>query len=97
MEETLASLFENATGYVVVAIPFIKLLVDYLKNTFELKGLALNLMPMVVGLVSMILLGLYLDGDIVTFAIGGIIAGLGSSGYHDITKTPIDKGVSNNG
>ena len=97
MEETLASLFENATGYVVVTIPFIKLLVDYLKNTFELKGVALNLMPMVVGLVSMILLGLYLDGDIVTFAIGGIIAGLGSSGYYDITQTTTDKGVSNNG
>ena len=89
MEDALTALFSNATGYVGVAIPIIKLLVDYLKNTFNLKGVMLNVMPMIVGLVFMIGIGIYLNGDIVTFILGGIIAGLGASGFHDATQTTV--------
>ena len=89
MEDAWTALFSNATGYVGVAIPIIKLLVDYLKNTFNLKGVMLNVMPMIVGLVFMIGIGIYLNGDIVTFILGGIIAGLGASGFHDVAQTTV--------
>lgn len=95
MEEILNNLVNNSTVYLVVLIPVIKSLVDWAKNTFELKGLYLNVAPMVIALVFTLSLGVYLQGDLVEFAIAGILSGLASSGYHDGVQTI--KGETNNG
>ena len=95
MEEILNNLVNNSTAYLVVLIPVIKSLVDWAKNTFELKGLYLNVAPMVIALVFTLSLGVYVQGDLVEFALAGILSGLAASGYHDGVETI--KGVSNNG
>ena len=87
MEEILNDLVNNSTAYLVVLIPVIKSLVDWAKNTFELKGLYLNLAPMVLALVFTLSVGVYVQGDLVEFALAGLLAGLASSGYHDSIQT----------
>ena len=87
MEELLKNLINNSTAYLLVLIPVIKLLVDWAKNTFELEGLYLNVAPMVIALVFTLSVGVYLQGDLVEFAIAGILAGLATSGYHDGVET----------
>lgn len=95
MEELLKDLVNNSTAYLLVLIPVIKSLVDWAKNTFELKGLYLNVAPMVIALVFTLSVGVYLQGDLVEFAIAGILSGLASSGYHDGVETI--KGGTDNG
>ena len=95
MEEILNDLVNNSTAYLVVLVPVIKSLVDWAKNTFELKGLYLNVAPMVIALVFTLSLGVYVQGDLVEFALAGLLSGLAASGYHDSVETI--KGVSNNG
>lgn len=87
MEELLKDLVNNSTAYLVVLIPVIKSLVDWAKNTIELKGVYLNLAPMAISLVFTLSLGVYVQGDLVEFAIAGILSGLASSGYHDGVET----------
>lgn len=87
MEELLKNLINHSTAYLLVLIPVIKLLVDWAKNAFELKGLYLNIVPMVIALVFTLSVGAYLQGDLVEFAITGILAGLATSGYHDSVET----------
>ena len=87
MEEILNDLVNNSTAYLVVLVPVIKSLVDWAKNTFELKGLYLNLAPMVIALVFTLSLGVYVQGDLVEFALAGLLSGLASSGYHDSIQT----------
>ena len=95
MEEILKDLVNNSTAYLVVLIPVIKSLVDWAKNTFELKGLYLNVAPMLIALVFTLSVGVYVQGDLVEFAIAGILSGLASSGYHDGVETI--KGETKNG
>ena len=87
MEDILYTLLENGVGFAVVLIPFIKSLTNYIKETFKLEGVLLQVVPMVVGLVVMLSICLYVDGDWGTFILAGVMSGLASSGYYDLGAT----------
>lgn len=87
MEEVLYTLLDNGVGFAVMLIPFIKSLTNYIKETFKLEGVLLHLVPMVVGLVVMLSIGLYANGDLGTFILAGVMSGLASSGYYDLGAT----------
>ena len=87
MEDILNTLLENGVGFAVVLIPFIKALTNYIKETFNLEGVLLQVVPMVVGLVVMLSIGLYANGDLGTFILAGVMSGLASSGYYDLGAT----------
>ena len=87
MEDILYTLLENGVGFAVVLIPFIKSLTNYIKETFKLEGVLLQIVPMVVGLVVMLSICLYANGDLGTFILAGVMSGLASSGYYDLGAT----------
>lgn len=87
MEDILYTLLENGIGFAVVLIPFIKSLTNYIKEAFKLEGVLLHLVPMVVGLVVMLSICLYVNGDWGTFILAGVVSGLASSGYYDLSAT----------
>ena len=87
MEDILYTLLENGIGFAVVLIPFIKSLTNYIKETFKLEGVLLHVVPMVVGLVVMLSICWYANGDWGTFTLAGVMAGLASSGYYDLGAT----------
>lgn len=87
MEDILYTLLENGVGFAVVLIPFIKSLTNYIKETFKLEGVLLQVVPMVVGLVVMLSICLYANGDLGTFILAGVMSGLASSGYYDLGAT----------
>ena len=87
MEDILNTLLENGVGFAVVLIPLIKSLTNYIKETFKLEGVLLQVVPMVVGLVVMLSVCLYVDGDWGTFILAGVMSGLASSGYYDLGTT----------
>ena len=87
MEDILYTLLENGIGFAVVLIPLIKSLTNYIKETFKLEGVLLHLVPMVVGLVVMLSICWYTNGDWGTFILAGVMSGLASSGYYDLGAT----------
>ena len=87
MEDILYTLLENGVGFAVVIVPFIKSITNYIKETFKLEGVLLHLVPMVVGLVVMLSICLYVNGDWGTFILAGVMSGLASSGYYDLGAT----------
>lgn len=87
MEDILYTLLENGVGFAVVVIPLIKSLTNFIKDTFKLEGVLLHIVPMVVGLVVMLSIRLYVNGDWGTFILAGVMSGLASSGYYDLSAT----------